>query len=113
MMPRTCQVPALLNSHTGATPLQATFRRWHAVPRPYINAASHAQCAPECLEQRFNLVMIILATNYVHVQGRPGVTGKAVEELRGQIDIEFSDSGALEVRMKMQARPTRKINYHA
>ena len=54
--------------------------------------------------------MIILTTNHVHVQRRPGVTGKAVKELRGQINVKISDSGAFEVRMKMQARPTRKID---
>lgn len=70
-----------------------------------------SKCAAKSLEDRFALVMRVIAAQIVDVNGDLGVIDEALKEFVSQIDVETADHRATEIDLPDQTRPAREIDH--
>src|SRR5690606_36737810 len=89
--------------------LGGRYRALHA----RIGFDRHAQRTAKGLEHRLDLVMRVVASQIVDVQGYIGVVDEALKELVEQVHIEIADAAALERNVVLQTRAPGKVDHYA
>src|SRR6266516_2147913 len=92
--------------------LKTSLRRWHAAC-PRVGRRGHAQCLGEGLEHRLRLMVRVLPTQVVEVQGRQRVIDEALEELVHEIDVESADHRPRERYVILEPRAAGEIDDRA
>src|SRR3546814_6240330 len=76
--------------------LQAALGRWNRAGSARVKFGGHTQCATECLEHGFALMMRIFTAQIVDMQRDQRVIDEALEKLARQIDVETANHRTLD-----------------
>src|ERR1700681_2726550 len=92
-------------------PLEGPLGRRHA-GCARIRCDGDAQRSGERLEYRLRLMMRVLSTQIVDVQGRQSVVNKSLEELVREVDVESADHWPCEGDVKFESGPAGHVDNH-
>lgn len=85
--------------------LQGTLGAWNS-GLARVRRYSHAQRTTECLEYRFDNVVVIVTTNRIDVKRNAAVITHSLEELLEQVDIKAANGLFREVDIVFKAWAT-------
>ena len=88
------------------------FRRRAGTRYSRVTGDSHSQCPTKSLENRFCLMVCIVAAKVIDVQRHIGVIHKALKKFNEKIDIKLAHLCAGEGHVKLHTRATTAVQDH-
>jgi hypothetical protein len=92
--------------------LQHPFGRGTNTPQVSISRYGHTQRSAKGFKYRFCLVMSVVATKVIDMQGDLGMIHKPLKKLHDQINIEIANFCSGKRHVKLQTWPATTIDHY-